>query len=307
MIFKNIVLLSALLVVTTSLIVTSVHATEQIDQSFTGPFDSELLLSGQIHNRLQVFTPSVDNISALDLYLNDRYDSRALVTVTAKILDNPTQSVIGQASTTVDVPTVIGSKNPIIPIQIHFDTPISLTSGEFYLIEVSVSGELDGPTIAWKGSTVDYYPGGRASGNEGDIRDYGFTTYYEVSTPPVIPPTATVGSGVTIGDGTVLGENVIVNQNTVIGENVIVGENTAINKDVVVGDNTTIGEDVTVNKDVTIGNGVTIGDNVIIGKDVIIGDNAVIGNNVVIGKNAVIAPNAVVPDGTLIPNNGTFP
>ncbi|MCV0392558.1 MAG: hypothetical protein K5790_04595 [Nitrosopumilus sp.] len=175
---KTILLLTISLTFIAGMQVSNAFA-DQVDQSFRGPFSNELLASN--YDLSQSFRTSVDNLSAVDLYLNDRYgnDRIEFVTITATITDEPGRIVIGQASTTVDVPTVIGTNDPIIPTHVEFNPPLEILSGSSYSIHVSVTGELNGPTISWRGSSDDLYPDGSANrGTFRTIQDFGFATYY---------------------------------------------------------------------------------------------------------------------------------
>ena len=135
------------------------------------------------------------------------------------------------------------------------------------------------------------------------------TTFTIISklSPPVIPPSADVDPGATIGDGTVLGENVIVSKDSTIGQQVTIGDNSNVDKNVIIGDDSQIGTGVSISKDGNIGTNVQIGNNVSIDKNVQIGNGVIIGNNVVIGKDSTIADGAIIPDGTVLAKNSTFP
>lgn len=135
----------------------------------------------------QGFTPTADNIVAVDLFLTGNGSNPAIplgVAIRSGTFDGPT---LGTA--TLNVPAGIsGSPGSPTVLQVQFAAPISLIPGNQYYIHVDPDGGFLGAAAAFGNS----YPGGDAY--QGDFTlaglDIGFRTYSGTikpkdTTPPV--------------------------------------------------------------------------------------------------------------------------
>tara|TARA_B100002052_G_C15881865_1_gene599696 strand:+ start:2921 stop:3562 length:642 start_codon:yes stop_codon:yes gene_type:complete len=100
--------------------------------------------------------------------------------------------------------------------------------------------------------------------------------------PKIISPTATVGEGVIIGEGTIIRDGAIISCSTKIGNFSIIGTSVNINHDSIIGDycNISIGSTLGVNVDifdkVFIGMGSTVINNIKITKKIFIGAGSLV-------------------------------
>ena len=97
-----------------------------------------------------------------------------------------------------------------------------------------------------------------------------------------IHPTAVLGRGVKIGDGTVVMAGSIVNSDTIIGEHSIINTSSTVEHDSVIGDFSTIAPNV------SMGGGVKIGDFSTISIGAVIKHGICIEDDVVIGANSLV-------------------
>lgn len=141
---------------------------------------------------------------------------------------------------------------------------------------------------------------------------------------------ATIGSAVKVGEGTVIKENVVIEGNTTIGNNCIISAGVVIGKEgfafekdengqyirfphfggVIIGDNVEIGANTVIDRGqmgkTIIGNGVKIDNLVHVGHNSVIGKNSIIiaqvqiGGSSIIGEDVWIAMSATTLDHTII-------
>lgn len=109
---------------------------------------------------------------------------------------------------------------------------------------------------------------------------------------PAIHPSAQIGRGVLIAEGSVLMAGSVVNSDTVIGFNVIVNTGATIDHDCRIGDNTHIAPNATL-----CGN-IVLGQNTLIGAGAVIHPNITIGSNVVVGAGSTVLRD--IPNGTTV-------
>jgi sugar O-acyltransferase (sialic acid O-acetyltransferase NeuD family) len=107
-----------------------------------------------------------------------------------------------------------------------------------------------------------------------------------------IHPSAQLGRGVTIGDGSVVMACAVINSDTVIGTNVIINTGATVDHDCTIGNYAHIAPGVTLCGTVTIGDGSFIG----AGATVI--PNITIGRNVMVGGGATVVDR--IPDGVTV-------
>jgi len=129
-----------------------------VDQSLT-ELNQEQSTSNVSIGIGQEFTPQVDNIVAVDIYFGAFGGSPTSATV--KIRENTiTGPILGEKTQTI-VPGLHDVFNPLIA-HFDFDSPISLTPGNLYVIEVFTAKQ-DG----WLGDDDNFgntYPDGIALG-----------------------------------------------------------------------------------------------------------------------------------------------
>jgi acetyltransferase-like isoleucine patch superfamily enzyme len=139
---------------------------------------------------------------------------------------------------------------------------------------------------------------------------------FDVTFDPIpndIDGTAAIGSGTTVGEGSVLkrdvqvlqdgdiGDDVTLNRGVGAGDDFEVGDGTVINRDTNIGNDVTIGQDVTIGRLCEIENSVDIGDGTTIGQKCMIGNDVMIGSNVFIGRDVTIADYQIILDDSVIP------
>lgn len=130
MIFKNVLLLSLTLGIVLSLTLSSVYATEAIDQSFTGPFDVHPNLltvdskGGVLVQAIaaQKIVPTVDHITALDVYLDTPLSCTRGGIMDVVLLESATNIVLSSTQ-------ISGCPKMSNPTHIAFTEPIPLTIG----------------------------------------------------------------------------------------------------------------------------------------------------------------------------------
>lgn len=109
---------------------------------------------------------------------------------------------------------------------------------------------------------------------------------------PAIHPSAQIGRGVFISEGSVLMAGCLVNSDAFIGRNVIVNTGASIDHDCRIGDNTHIAPHA------------TLCGNIVLGQETLIGAGAVIHPNITIGSNVVVGAGSTVltdiPDGKTV-------
>ncbi len=111
-------------------------------------------------------------------------------------------------------------------------------------------------------------------------------------TKALIHNTSTIGSNVTVGDGTVIMANAIVNACTTIGAHCIINSGSIVEHDVVLSDFVHISPGAIVTGGVTIGEGSQVGAGAILLPNISIGKNVMIGAGSIVLKN--VADNDVV-------------
>lgn len=98
----------------------------------------------------------------------------------------------------------------------------------------------------------------------------------------VAHPQATIGSDVTIGEGSYLAVGSCVMTNAILGRHVHLNVNAVVSHDTVVGDFTTLSPGVLINGAASVGEGVFFGTGAIVLPGRVIGDGAVIGAGAVV-------------------------
>ena len=117
-----------------------------------------------------------------------------------------------------------------------------------------------------------------------------------------IDPTAQIGVGVDISQGStvgayaVIGAGTIVNRNVSIAERCKIGERVLIEQGVEIGAYCEIGDDSLIGRNAKIGEHVHIGSNTIIGKDNEIHSSVSIGSNVELGPGVKVMSGSCIPD-----------
>jgi sugar O-acyltransferase (sialic acid O-acetyltransferase NeuD family) len=101
----------------------------------------------------------------------------------------------------------------------------------------------------------------------------------------LVHPTATIGSGVDLGRGTIIGAGAVIAFDTVIGDHVTVNLNSTIGHDCVVGTFSTVAPGANVAGKVKLGEGCDIGLNAAVGKGVHVGEWSSVGAGTVVVKD----------------------
>lgn len=143
-----------------------------VDQSFTGPFTTGKLLSGA--QEAQTFTPTVDNLIAVDLYLfnNDSTEQTATFTMSVKNL-----YFVEQVEKTLTLPP-----NSISKVRFDLASPLALTPNESNGINLEILSRTSLVGWAYNSDPNSYIDGrGDISRISNDIGDFGFATYYEAN------------------------------------------------------------------------------------------------------------------------------
>ncbi len=109
-----------------------------------------------------------------------------------------------------------------------------------------------------------------------------------LSCPNIIDPTAVVGKGVKIGEGTFIGKRAVINSGSVIGEGVIINTGAIIEHDCIIGAFSHI------SPGAVLCGQVNIGDDSHIGAGSIVRQLIKVGNNTLIGAGSVIVKD--IPD-----------
>lgn len=110
--------------------------------------------------------------------------------------------------------------------------------------------------------------------------------------PAIVHPAAVVGSGVSIGAGTVLMAGVVVNSDAVIGLDVIINTGARVDHDCLIGDHVHIAPGATLCGGVRVGNGALIGAGAVVCPNMNIGVGAVVGAGAVVVRD--VPENCVV-------------
>jgi len=167
----SILLVSSILLASQTLQAQEAYGHGSIDQSFTGPgTDLQQIVSHQPLG--QEFTPTVDNLIAVDLFI-DLHGAAADITVTIRE-GSISGTILGSTTQTVSTPGLLK----------HFDFPTSvpLTPGSIHVIQVQVeatSFDILLPNIQF--SIANPYAGGQAIFFGGPVPafDFLFTTYFK--------------------------------------------------------------------------------------------------------------------------------
>lgn len=121
----------------------------------------------------------------------------------------------------------------------------------------------------------------------------------EIPFGTAIHPSAQIGKGVTIGEGTVVMANCVVNPDTRIGIHCIINTTAAIDHDCVIGDF------VHISPGAHLGGGVSVGDSTWIGLGASMINNIQVAGNSIVGAGAVVIRD-VEADSVVVGNPATF-
>lgn len=105
------------------------------------------------------------------------------------------------------------------------------------------------------------------------------------ATPPLVDPTAVIGHGVRIGEGTVVMAGCVVNPNATVGRDVILNTGCVIEHDCVVGDNVHISPSACLTGAARVGDGAHVGAGAVVLPGVRVGEGAVVGAGAVVTRN----------------------
>lgn len=153
-----------------------------VDQQYPGPFthDMGINASGGV---TQEFTPTADNISAVDVFLTGDGTAPPIpltINIRAGSVGGP---VIGTSTVILPAGIAADASNPYV-LHVDFASPIALTPGGLYSVQIDPDGGFYGVAASFG----DAYPGG--AGYQGTFTccgiDWGFRTY---SSEPEPPPT----------------------------------------------------------------------------------------------------------------------
>ena len=115
---------------------------------------------------------------------------------------------------------------------------------------------------------------------------------FPILAPPVIDPSAVIGAGVRVGDGTVIFAACVLNPNASIGADAIINTGCIVEHDCVVDVNAHLSP------------GVRLAGGVIVGRNTHVGTGGIVLPGVKVGEGAVVGAGAVVtrdvPDGTTV-------
>jgi len=114
----------------------------------------------------------------------------------------------------------------------------------------------------------------------------------EMTPAALVHPSVVLGSGVSIGEGT------IINQQVSISGGVAVGRHSYLNPATVLGADVSLGSGVSVNAAAKVLRGATVGSRTTLGVGCVIHPGVAIGSDVVVGAGAVVAFD--VPDGVTV-------
>jgi len=147
------------------------------DQSFTGPFSSVGAIEPNFIPSGQTFTPTVDNLVAVDVFFCDVTPAGAgTVDLTVNVWDSNTPGVgtlLGSSLVTVNELNILCSAQPS-PVHFDFGT-IPLVPGNTY----ALSFVQNLPTVGVQLGS-DTYPGGMLwVGTPFPTFDFGFITYFD--------------------------------------------------------------------------------------------------------------------------------
>lgn len=109
--------------------------------------------------------------------------------------------------------------------------------------------------------------------------------------PPIVHPTAVIGSDVSIGSGTIICPGVMITTNIAIGQHVHLNLNATVGHDAVLQDFVTVNPGATISGDVLLEEGVMIGTNAAVRQGVTVGAGSVLGAGAAAVKD--IPPSAV--------------
>lgn len=122
--------------------------------------------------------------------------------------------------------------------------------------------------------------------------------------PPLLHPTAVVGSDVVLGDGTVVCPGVLMTTNLRIGEHVLLNIGCTVGHDTVIEDFATVNPGATISGDVRLGEGVLIGTNAAVNQGLQVGAGAVVGSGAAAVKNVEPGVTAVGVPARPLPPRG---
>lgn len=145
-----------------------------MDQQFTGPFDFGLGVNNT-GGVAQGFKPTQNNLVATDIFLTSNGANPSIV-LTVNIRDGgPDGPVLGSTTATVPANTLATVLSPYV-LHADFGSPIALTPGNFYILQVDPDGGFFGVAASY----ANGYPDG--AGFQGTFSlpglDWGFRTYY---------------------------------------------------------------------------------------------------------------------------------
>ena len=156
-----------------------------VDQSNTSGFTT-FVSSNATGGSAQGFTPTASSLTAVDLFLFSFVPDQA-TTLTVNIRGGTHDGAI-LGTTTIDFPAGVGATQASpSEVQVVFATPVSLTPGSLYYIQI----EPDGGAALAAATSGDAYTGGIAyqGGSTPAGRDLGFRTYYGALTSTPQGPT----------------------------------------------------------------------------------------------------------------------
>ena len=121
------------------------------------------------------------------------------------------------------------------------------------------------------------------------VREQVSTRLVQAGHEPIIAvhPNATIGSGVTLGLGSIVCGGVQVSTNTVLGSHVQLNPNATIGHDSRLGDFVSINPAAVISGDVTIGRGVLVGAAAVILQGLTVGEKAIVGASACVVKDVV--------------------
>jgi len=182
----TVILFSGMLV--SSLLLPNAVAHGGVDQSFTGPFTTGSGFGPASQMAGQTFTPMVNNIIAVDLFIWEINGNAASDTVTVNIRDGGVSGTI--LDTKIMVVNINAGTSITNPQVVHFNfntnPPITLTPGQTYGIQFESASD---NILLASASGVNPYLGGAAFQQSAEITgfDWGFATYFSEDFIPSQP------------------------------------------------------------------------------------------------------------------------
>jgi polyhydroxyalkanoate synthesis regulator phasin len=182
MIIKNILLLSTILAIIAIFTVETSHAVEQIDQTYTDT--STRLILNRVSYASQTFTPTVNSLSSIDIYLSSASRSNADVELYTKDVITGENIRVHQ--------TVVFTDSTPMKVNFPFPHAIALQPNVEHRFTVKLSSVSYENDVYMHGAKEGAYPYGSASyvicsGTLCQVfsrsEDYAFTTYYTIETP----------------------------------------------------------------------------------------------------------------------------